>query len=255
MTVEPRVEDLLASIRKAIDSDLGGLARGGSSISENSHGTLMRGAIREMRVSFDNTIVNSKKADSEIAELRNRITRGRIEKTVVVPKISPAPLTIARLAPHSPPGSMSEILTGQGRRLPALPVLRQTLVEEEPYIAPQVYAPEVYAPEAYAPEVYREEWTDPEVYAPPPPDEHYPPQDYAPPQQALVSPQTAYSAQASFQNLADSIMARATGDRSIEDMTRDLLRGMLKSWLDDNLPDLVEKLVREEIERVARRGR
>jgi uncharacterized protein len=38
-------------------------------------------------------------------------------------------------------------------------------------------------------------------------------------------------------------------------MTRDLLRGMLKQWLDDNLPALVESLVREEIERVARRGR
>jgi len=50
-------------------------------------------------------------------------------------------------------------------------------------------------------------------------------------------------------------MARATGDRGLEDMTRDLLRGMLKTWLDDNLPDLVERLVRDEIERVARRGR
>ncbi|MCL4855080.1 MAG: DUF2497 domain-containing protein, partial [Bryobacteraceae bacterium] len=52
-----------------------------------------------------------------------------------------------------------------------------------------------------------------------------------------------------------TILTRATSDRSIEDMTRDLLRGMLKQWLDDNLPALVERLVREEIERVARRGR
>jgi cell pole-organizing protein PopZ len=29
---------------------------------------------------------------------------------------------------------------------------------------------------------------------------------------------------------------------------------MLKQWLDENLPSLVERLVREEIERVARRG-
>ena len=34
-----------------------------------------------------------------------------------------------------------------------------------------------------------------------------------------------------------------------------MLRGMLKQWLDDNLPKLVERLVREEIERVARHGR
>jgi cell pole-organizing protein PopZ len=30
---------------------------------------------------------------------------------------------------------------------------------------------------------------------------------------------------------------------------------MLKQWLDQNLPGLVERLVAEEIERVARRGR
>jgi len=30
---------------------------------------------------------------------------------------------------------------------------------------------------------------------------------------------------------------------------------MLKQWLDEHLPSMVERLVREEIERVARRGR
>lgn len=40
-----------------------------------------------------------------------------------------------------------------------------------------------------------------------------------------------------------------------EAMTREMLQPMLKQWLDANLPALVEKLVREEMERVARRGR
>ncbi|TWF56436.1 PopZ family protein [Neorhizobium alkalisoli] len=40
--------------------------------------------------------------------------------------------------------------------------------------------------------------------------------------------------------------------RSVEDMAQELLRPMLQEWLDDNLPTLVERLVREEIERVAR---
>ena len=39
------------------------------------------------------------------------------------------------------------------------------------------------------------------------------------------------------------------------EMVRDMLRPMLKAWLDDNLPILVERLVRAEIERVARGGR
>ena len=59
----------------------------------------------------------------------------------------------------------------------------------------------------------------------------------------------------SFNRLADSVLTRATNDRSVEDLTRELLRVMLKQWLDENLPAMVERLVREEIERVARSGR
>jgi hypothetical protein len=41
-------------------------------------------------------------------------------------------------------------------------------------------------------------------------------------------------------------------NRSLEDLAQEMLRPMLQDWLDDNLPTLVERLVREEIERVAR---
>ena len=41
-------------------------------------------------------------------------------------------------------------------------------------------------------------------------------------------------------------------DRTLEDVVRELLRPMLKSWLDDNLPQLVERLVRDEITRLVR---
>lgn len=40
-------------------------------------------------------------------------------------------------------------------------------------------------------------------------------------------------------------------NRTLEDITRELLRPMLKAWLDDNLPQLVERIVREEIGRLA----
>jgi cell pole-organizing protein PopZ len=43
--------------------------------------------------------------------------------------------------------------------------------------------------------------------------------------------------------------------RSVEDMAAEMLRPMLRDWLEDNLPTLVERLVREEIERVARGSR
>lgn len=75
------------------------------------------------------------------------------------------------------------------------------------------------------------------------------------PRPELLSSEAASAAASAFNRLADTIVARSSaGERSIEDITRDLLRPMLKSWLDDNLARIVERLVREEIERVARRG-
>ena len=38
--------------------------------------------------------------------------------------------------------------------------------------------------------------------------------------------------------------------RTLEDLVREMLRPMLRSWLDDNLPTLVERLVLVEIERI-----
>ena len=39
-------------------------------------------------------------------------------------------------------------------------------------------------------------------------------------------------------------------DRTLEDIVRDMLRPLLQTWLDENLPGMVERLVREEIARV-----
>ena len=41
-------------------------------------------------------------------------------------------------------------------------------------------------------------------------------------------------------------------DVTDEDLVKEMLRPMLKSWLDENLPPMVERLVRQEIERVSR---
>lgn len=40
-------------------------------------------------------------------------------------------------------------------------------------------------------------------------------------------------------------------NQTLEDLTRELLRPILKTWLDDNLPQIVERIVREEIGRLA----
>ncbi|MEO9461838.1 MAG: DUF2497 domain-containing protein [Marinomonas sp.] len=46
-----------------------------------------------------------------------------------------------------------------------------------------------------------------------------------------------------------------SGETSLEGLARDLLRPMLSEWLDNNLPDMVETLVKEEIARIARKDR
>jgi cell pole-organizing protein PopZ len=78
--------------------------------------------------------------------------------------------------------------------------------------------------------------------------------DAAPePEAPLMSVETDREVGASFQALAASLAA--PDPQRVEEMTRDLLRPMLKSWLDENLPSLVERLVKAEIQRVARGGR
>jgi cell pole-organizing protein PopZ len=84
---------------------------------------------------------------------------------------------------------------------------------------------------------------------PPPPPVVSPP---APRDDRLLSQRTDESVQAAFGNL-NTIMAGSA--RTLDDIVREMLRPMLKTWLDDNLPPLVERLVRQEIERVARGGR
>jgi uncharacterized protein len=69
----------------------------------------------------------------------------------------------------------------------------------------------------------------------------------------LMSPMTGASITSSFQTLAESVVLQDPG--LIERVMRESMRPLLKSWLDDHLPSIVERLVRTEIERVARGGR
>ncbi|MFD6317881.1 PopZ family protein [Methylorubrum thiocyanatum] len=66
----------------------------------------------------------------------------------------------------------------------------------------------------------------------------------------LVSSTTVDSVGQNFQLLAHTVLSQNA--RTLEDLVKEMLRPMLKSWLDDNLPHMVERLVRSEIERVTR---
>lgn len=69
----------------------------------------------------------------------------------------------------------------------------------------------------------------------------------------LLSDQTSSAVTSAFGDLAHTVLTNNA--RTLEDLVKDMLKPMLKSWLDDNLPTMVERLVRAEIERVARGGR
>jgi cell pole-organizing protein PopZ len=66
----------------------------------------------------------------------------------------------------------------------------------------------------------------------------------------LLSADSDAAVSGAFSALAHTILAQNA--RTLEDLVVEMLQPMLKEWLDDNLPSLVEKLVQEEIERVSR---
>ncbi|MBP1886986.1 PopZ family protein [Sinorhizobium mexicanum] len=70
------------------------------------------------------------------------------------------------------------------------------------------------------------------------------------PLSAIVSPAVSRQVARSFEDLAHAVEQGPR--RSFDEIAEAMLRPMLQEWLDDNLPTLVERLVREEIERVAR---
>jgi cell pole-organizing protein PopZ len=67
---------------------------------------------------------------------------------------------------------------------------------------------------------------------------------------AILSEQAGRQVAAAFGELSDAFSQ--TRRRNFEEMAEEMMRPMLQDWLDNNLPVLVERLVREEIERVAR---
>ncbi len=103
----------------------------------------------------------------------------------------------------------------------------------------------------------------PPVAAAPPPVAEAPqsePPAGPPPSDTLIAPAVAAATTAALGQLLRTVAAeRASpvlrgGGPSIEDVVREEIRPLLKAWLDQHLPPLVERLVRAEIERVVGRA-
>jgi len=70
------------------------------------------------------------------------------------------------------------------------------------------------------------------------------------PKQPILSHSTVSAVESAFNTLAHTVLSNNA--RTLEDLVKEMLRPMLKAWLDDNLPGLVERIVKAEIERVSR---
>ncbi|MCA3560296.1 MAG: DUF2497 domain-containing protein [Aestuariivirga sp.] len=215
------MEDLLASIRKAIHDDIGD-GRSSERLPAPLQAAPTPRAADELSA-----------AASEIQQLRERISRARTVKSQapVEPGQRAASLAAA-LQNETPRRNWRELEPPPAPRLreldPPAPRLRGAVLDNEsprPQIGHEVHA----APAARLPAR-----SEPSV---------------------MLSGNAAQAVQSAFGKLTNSVTSRNANERSVEQVSRELLRVMLKQWLDENLPAMVERLVREEIERVVRPGR
>jgi hypothetical protein len=89
--------------------------------------------------------------------------------------------------------------------------------------------------------------------APPPPPAQVAAPARRPADDRLLSPSSTAAVSAAFNSLASTVLS--DNARTLEDIVKEMMRPMLREWLEENLPGLVERIVRAEIERVARGGR
>jgi cell pole-organizing protein PopZ len=104
---------------------------------------------------------------------------------------------------------------------------------------------------------------EPEPYRPPPPPPPPKPRKVEAPiaveDDHIVSASPAAASSAAFAEITNKLRERRSADLflgngavTIEEIVRELLKPMLRDWLDEHLPSLVERLVHEEIKRIAR---
>jgi cell pole-organizing protein PopZ len=167
--------------------------------------------------------------------------------------------TASRQPPPRPANNVSHLFAEQPaeppqRNVVELPIEPRMIAEEPPMIT-EAFAQAMEAPTA--PDEYASFRPEPPksfLKSPPPaaaaaPAPASPPVDFRP-ASPLLSTRTDAAVTSAFNQLADTIFAG--NSRTIDNLVEDMLRPMLKTWLDNNLPPLVERLVREEIERVSR---
>ena len=200
---EPSMDEILASIRKIIESN----------------------EMDAVGISRDTSVGQMDGRNDQFEEVAAPVASARIDPVIpdVVPE-APKNMSLADIAARV--RSASEQRYAENTAAPT---------EFSPLTAPPIRSP--YVEEQAAPVERR---ADPRSVAVMP--------QKAP--ERLLSEESGQHVARSFGDLAAAM--NSSPRKTFDEIAEEMLRPMLTEWLDDNLPKLVERLVREEIERVAR---
>ena len=281
---EPSMEEILASIRRIIaDDDAGRIAKRASDAPSAPEASEAHDAFGQPaeppRPSFfappepsipeipAETPANS--AATSTAEEDHASAILDLTKSMTARFSEPEPAPAPSPVPSPAPDAMSELREPEPAREfhepepePAPQFYAREpepqFPEPEPELAPQMQEPEP-ALQFHVTENYPDARVDEAIEQPAVPPHSEPSvRDVAPETEwrgarergPLLSGATVAAVNSAFNALAHTVLVQNA--RTLEDLVREMLRPMLKTWLDDNLPGLVERLVRAEIERVAR---
>ncbi len=245
---EPSMEEILASIRRIIENNEP--APDGShveAVDANAHQYDDDDAYAEDHASAevheeDQPEVHQEEQASrpvslaEVAALARAIPKHMDTRAEEPAPTSPAQVTPAAENHESDTAEMDEAAAEE---------IRSALVSSEPVEAPaeiETVSAEAEQPEHSGQRAHDMQSTD-----------HHPSAEHHQGSGQLVSLHTGEKVAAAFGELDAAIAAGQS--RSFDEIAEEMLRPMLTQWLDDNLPTLVERLVREEIERVSRGNR
>ncbi|MBX5201475.1 DUF2497 domain-containing protein [Rhizobium sp. NZLR1] len=278
---EPSMEEILASIRQIIESNEPGAGKAISASLPPVYGADEDENGSEIHLTVDDTYAGVEFPEPAMRSSDPRFVAANSAGTAPEAEVPARALSLADVAARVRAASeRSAVQAGQAlREIPSgfrQPEPQPAVMPEPPRAAvpqPQPAQP-VFPPASVAPvpQAVIEQPAEP-VYAEAPRvpvDEPAPTVETMPPalepaqssaerflpsvmdevQPTLLSQDAGLQISRSFEELAAAIDGAER--RSLDEIAEDMLRPMLREWLDDNLPTLVERLVREEIERVAR---
>jgi cell pole-organizing protein PopZ len=176
-----------------------------------------------------------------LASIRRIIEDNDSERAPQVPQNKVAP----EIAPAIEGGQAAEEIANFRAELGE--VTAPAVAETEETAEPVAEIP-LEAPPRVEPPVFQSRVEPPVLQMVPPVE-----QPAAKPAADLVSAAAGRKVAAAFGELSDAFAAQRR--RSFDEIAEEMLRPMLRDWLDENLPTMVERLVREEIERIARGDR